>query len=211
MFAYKKLLRDENGNLRPLFVNSEKIFPVNEWIKAEIPFHFPSINGRWYVPAKTGSSVTIPDTTILDELVDRGYCTRRAYTIKAVAFRPGIHCCSLPYFPQGGIKDPYAPYGHRHESNAVFCQIEIADKINYTEKARGQSKAYSKAGKFIPRYADLNYLPENGFYYYSTNLRNKDCDRWMITEKIRIVRELTRAECDEIMVENGLMPQLWAE
>ena len=211
MFAYKKLLQDENGNLKPLFVNSDKIFPVNEWIKAEIPFHFTAENGRQYVPAKTGSSVTIPNATILNELVDRNYCTKRANKIKAVAYRPGFHCCMLPYFPQGGIKDPAAPYGFRHESNAVFCVIEFSDKINYTRTARSQSKAYSKSGKFIARNADLDYIPENGFYYYSTNLKNTEDGLWIIAEKIKIVKILSRNECDEILDCNDLIPQLWEE
>ena len=211
MYAYKKFLQDENGNLCPLFVNSNEIIPVNTWITASIPFHFTAGNGRQYVPAKTGSSVEIPNIATLNQLVDRGYCTRRAHKIRAVAFRPGFHACLVPYFPQGGIKDSAAPYGFRHERNAVFAVIEFSDKINYTRKARSQSKAYSNTGKFIARNADLDYLPENGFYYYSTNLKNNEDGLWIIAEKIKIVKILSRNECDEILNCNDLIPQLWAE
>ena len=211
MYAYKKFLQDENGNLRPLFVNSDQVIPVNEWISADIPFHFTASNGRKYVPAKTGSSVTIPDNATLDQLVQRGYCTRRAHKIKAVAYRPGFHACLVPYFPQGGIKDPAAPYGFRHERNAIFAVIEFSSENNYTRIARSQSKAYSINGKFIARNADLDYLPENGFYYYSTNLKNNEDGLWIIAEKIKIVKILSRNECNEILDCNDLQPQLWQE
>ncbi len=211
MFAYKKFFVDEKYDLHPLFVNSDKIIPVNEWISADIPFHFTASNGRQYVPAKTGSSVEIPNIETLNQLVDRGYCTRRAHKIKAVAYRPGFHCCMLPYFPQGGIKDPAAPYGFRHEKNAVFAVVEFSSEINYTRIARSQSKAYSKNGKFIARNADLDYLPENGFYYYSTNLKNNEDGLWIIAEKIKRVKILFRDECNEILEANDLQPQLWEE
>ena len=218
MLAFKKFFRNGNGNLTTLFVDNAKELPLNEWINATEPFHFTASNGREYVPTRkqcnggkaTGSSVKIPNAMIKARLVELGYCTPRARSVKAVAYRPGWHAGALPYFPQGGIKDKAAPYGMRHERNSVFCLVEI-EGIDYTNKARTQAKCFSKAGNFMPKRADLQHMPTGGFYFYSTNPKNKNNDAWIISDKIRILRELSRKEVAEIMEKHNVQPQLWAE
>ena len=218
MFAFKKFFRNENGNLTTLFVDNAKELPVNQWIKASEPFHFTASNGREYVPTRrqsnggkaTGSSVKIPGAEIKAKLVELGYCTAKAKSVKCVAYRPGWHTGALPYFPQGGIKSKSAPYGMMNERNSVYCIVEIQGK-NYTSKARSQAKCFSKAGKFMPKRADLQYMPKDGFYFYSTNPKNLDNDAWIISDRIRIVRELSRTEVSNIMENNNMQPQLWAE
>ena len=219
MFAFKKFFRNGNGDLTTLFVENAKALPVNEWINADIPFHFTASNGKEYVPTRrqsnggkaTGSSIKIPNAEIKAKLVELGFCTAKAKSVKCVAYRPGWHAGTLPYFPQGGIKAKSAPYGHKHESNAVFCIVEIASQYDWTNTARMQAKCFTKKGKFIPRNADLQYLPDNGFYLYSTNPQNKDHDAWIITDKIRIVRELSRYEVNEYMQDAGKPAQIWED
>lgn len=218
MFAFKKFFQHENGSLSTLFVENAKTLPVGEWISATEPFHFTASNGKEYVPTRknsnggkaTGRSVKIPNAEIKAYLVDHGYCSSKANSIKCVAYRPGWHAGTLPYFPQGGIKDKATAYGHRNESNAVYCLVEI-EGHNYTSTARSQSKCFGKSGKFIARNADLQYMPENGYYYYSTNPANKDHDSWIISDKIRIISILSRDECNNIMAMADMPAQEWAE
>lgn len=219
MFAFKKFFRNENGNLTTLFVDNAKELPLNEWINASEPFHFTASNGREYVPTRrqsnggkaTGSSVKIPNAEIKAQLVKLGFCTAKAKSVKCVAYRPGWHAGTLPYFPQGGIKSKSAPYGMLNERNSVYCIVEVSSKYNWTNTARSQEKCFSAKGKFMPRKADLQFLPDDGFYFYSTNPKNNKHDQWIIADKIKIVRELERNEVEEYMEDNNMQPQLWAE
>lgn len=218
MFAFKKFFRNSSGALTTLFVDNAKELPVNKWINATEPFHFTASNGREYVPTRkqsnggkaTGSSIKIPSAEIKAQLVKLGFCTAKAKSVKCVAYRPGWHTGALPYFPQGGIKSKSAPYGMMNERNSVYCIVEIQGS-DYTSKARSQAKCFSKAGKFMPKRADLQYMPKDGFYFYSTNPKNLDNDAWIISDRIRIVRELSRSEVSNIMENNNMQPQIWAE
>ena len=218
MFAFKKFYMSESGELSTLFVNNSETLPVGQWIEAREPFHFTASNGKEYVPTRkssnggkqTGRMIKIPNEEVKQYLIENGYCTSKAKSIKCVAFRAGWHSATLPYFPQGGIKDKATAYGHKNEKNAVYCIIEIQGQ-DYTSKARSQSKCFSKSGKFIARNADLQHMPENGFYFYSTNPKNKDHDAWIISDKIKIVSILSRDECADIMATAGMPAQQWAE
>ena len=62
------------------------------------------------------------------------------------------------------------------------------------------------------RKADLQYLPENGFYYYATNPMthgHPELGMWAIAGSLKIMRALTQEECDKILAYNNMAPQEW--
>lgn len=184
---------------------------------------------------KTGKSVPISSPELRRELVERGYLKKgsTAKEVTALAYRPGWHAGNLPFFPQGGNKvegyskktedglrpemlrdgqESSVPYEHEHKYNQVVFECEVVADKDYTEIARAQEKAKNKDGSLHYQEADLQYTPEEGFYYYATNpltQNNPNFGAWVISGSLKINRALTQEECDEILHENGLAAQRW--
>lgn len=220
--VYKVFTLDKDGDPSALFVSGKDKLPMGVWLNAQDTWHFTAANGKDYVPStrnpngrgsKTGSSVLIPNEQVRQELIQRGFLPEgsKAKYITALAYRPGWHAADLPYFPQGGKQDPESNYGNVHRANQVVFECELSASRDYTETARNQPKAYNSEGKFVARNADLQYMPKNGYYQYTTNqfLKDEDKGHWYIGGAMKINRALTQEECDTILKENGKAVQEW--
>lgn len=220
--VYKVFTLDKDGDPSALFVSGKDKLPMGVWLNAQDTWHFTAVNGKDYVPStrnpngrggKTGSSVLIPNDQVRKELIQRGFLPdgSKAKYITALAYRPGWHAADLPYFPQGGKQDPESNYGNVHRSNQVVFECELSANKDYTETARSQAKAYNSDGKFVVRNADLQYMPKDGYYQYTTNqfLKDEDKGHWYIGGAMKINRALTQEECDTILKENGKAVQEW--
>lgn len=220
--VYKVFTLDKDGDPSALFVSGKDKLPMGVWLNAQDTWHFTAANGKDYVPStrnpngrggKTGSSVLIPNEQVRKELIQRGFLPdgSKAKYITALAYRPGWHAADLPYFPQGGKQDPESNYGNVHRSNQVVFECEFSANRDYTETARSQTKAYNGEGKFVARNADLQYMPKDGYYQYTTNqfLKDEDKGHWYIGGAMKINRALTQEEWDTILKENGKAVQEW--
>lgn len=219
--VYKTFYVDTHGKPSALFIGNSESIPMNVWVDAKDAFHFTDpTNGKVYVPSmgnptnkeagKTGDMRSFDENTKA-ELVKRGFITEKASKVTALAYRPGWHAGDLPFFPQGGKKDKNSNYGNVHRWNQVVFEIEVDADKDYTEEARNQPKARKKDGD--PKKADLQYMPEHGFYQYTTNPTVKQQTGgkgdWYISHSIKIKRALTEEECNRILAENGMKPQEW--
>lgn len=220
--VYKVFTLDKDGDPSALFVSGKDKLPMGVWLNAQDTWHFTAANGKDYVPStrnpngrgsKTGSSVPIPNEQVRQELIQRGFLPEgsKAKNITALAYRPGWHAADLPYFPQGGKQDPESNYGNVHRANQVVFECEFSANKDYTETARSQAKAFNNEGKFVSRNADLQYMPKDGYYQYTTNqfLKDEDKGHWYIGGAMKINRALTQEECDTILKENGKAVQEW--
>lgn len=223
--VYKCFYVDTHGKPSALFVDNNASLPMNVWLNANDTFHFEAENGNMYVPTmgnatnkdagKTGISVKIPNDDVKKELVKRGYLPEgsKAKSVTCVAYRPGWHGGDLPFFPQGGKKDDNSNYGNVHRWNQVIFEIEVDADKDYTPEAQSQEKAKNKDGSLNLKKADLQYMPEGGFYQYTTNPTVKQQTGgkgdWFISGSIKIKRALTQKECDDILKANGMKEQEW--
>jgi len=230
IFAYKTVTIADDGSPSALFVGGTAKLPVGVWLDAVTPWHIINAkNGKAYVPStqnpwteggKTGDTVVIREEDRA-ELLRRGFIKKpTAKTVTGLSFRPGLHFGSMPAFPQGGktaIGANYQikgkePLGMVHRRNQVVYLCEIDADHDYTAEARAQPKAQTKKGTVNAQAADLQYMPEGGFYEYTTNPQNMGHPErgvWYISGSMKLVRPLTQEECDRILQENGLPPQEW--
>lgn len=224
--VYKIFTLSDDGAPTALFISGTEKLPKGVWLDARDAFHFTAKNGRDYVPStqnpytdggKTGASIEIPSDTVREELIERGFLPKgsKSKKITALAYRPGWHAGTLPFFPQGGKKAPKgSPYPNVHRYNQVVFECEIAADTDYTETARSQGKALTKDGRLNAARADLQYMPKDGFYYYATNpltQNNPNLGAWTISGSVKINRALTQEECDAILKEHGMEPQAWEQ
>lgn len=226
--VYKVFTVASDGSPTALFVGGTEKLPQGVWLDAQDAYHFKAKNGLYYVPStqnpftkggKTGGSVEIPNESIREELIKRGFLPKgsKATKITALAYRPGWHAGTLPFFPQGGMKPPKgmkSAYENIHRYNQVVFECELAAEKNYTAEAEAQLKARNKDGSLNSRKADLQYMPENGFYYYATNPMthgHPEMGMWAISGSLKINRALTQEECDKILADNGKLPQEWEQ
>ncbi len=223
--VYKVFTVSPDGSPTALFIGGTEKLPQGVWLDAQSAYHFQAANGKYYVPStqnpytkggKTGVSVEIPNEQVRQELIERGFLKpgSTAKKITALAYRPGWHAGTLPFFPQGGKKDASANYGMVHRENQAVFECELAADKNYTQEARSQEKAKTKAGKLNLKNADLQYMPENGFYFYATNpltQSHPELGAWAISGSLKINRALSQEECDRILEKNGMKPQAWEQ
>lgn len=228
--AYKVFYVNPQGEPTTLFVGGAAAVPRNVWINANSAYHFQNPqNGLYYVPTmsnpnrsemsgkrknkNTGEGIPIPNDEVRAELLKRGFIKKQdAAKVTCVAYRPGWHAGTLPYFPQGGKAVAGSNYGKVHEWNQVVFEVEIDADKDYTPEARSQPKAFTKSGKLDVRRADLQYMPEGGMYYYTTNpMLDPSEDGWVISASMKIVRAVPQEECDAILAKAGKAPQEWEQ
>ena len=223
-YGFKHKGEAKDGDPSALFVSGKDKIPLGVWLKAQDTWHFTAENGKQYVPStknpstqggKTGASIKIPSDEVRQELIQRGYLPEgsKAKYITALAYRPGWHAADLPYFPQGGKQDVESNYGNVHRYNQVVYDCELAADIDYTPLARNQKKAFKADGTLNVRDADLQWMPQKGFYQYTTNqfLPDSEKGHWYIGGAMRINRALSQEECDKILLENGKQVQEWEQ
>ena len=219
--VYKVFTVDDNGNPSALFVSSAETLPQNVWLDAQDTWHFEDKhNGHFYVPStqnpnteggKTGTPIHLSNISKedLNELERQGFIKRsengeyKAKDITALAYRPGWHAGDLPFFPQGGMKIAGSNYENVHRYNQVVFECEIAADVDYTRTKT------AKNGKV--RFLDMQEMPADGMYKFATNpmTQSSDLGAWYISGSLKIVRALTQEECNQILQENGRLPQEW--
>ena len=222
--VYKVFTIDQAGRPTALFVSGMDALPMGVWLDAQDTWHFTAKNGKQYVPStanpngrggKTGVAVEIPNEATRQELIKRGFLPQgsKAKTVVALAYRPGWHAGDMPFFPQGGVRRAGSNYGNVHHARQVVFECEMDADHDYTDEARRQPKALTKDGRVNEANADLQSMPEGGFYRYSTNPLTKGGKRgtWFISGSLKINRALTQGEADGILRENGFAPQEWEQ
>lgn len=226
--VYKVFTMSPDGSPTALFIGGTEKLPQGVWLDAVSGFHFTAENGKEYVPStknpfskgnKTGASIKIPNDKVRQELIRRNFLPKgsEAEKITALAYRPGWHAGTMPFFPQGGTKPPKnikSAYENIHRYNQVIFECELAADIDYTPEAEAQPKARTKKGTLNTKNADLQYMPKNGFYYYATNPMthgHPELGLWAISGSLKINRALTQDECDKILRDNNLAIQEWEQ
>lgn len=224
--VYKVFTVSPDGSPTALFIGGTEKLPQGVWLDAQPAYHFKAKNGLYYVPStknpytkggKTGATVEIPNEKVRQELIERGFLAEgsKAQKVTALAYRPGWHAGTLPFFPQGGMRPPKGmntSYKNIHRYNQVVFECELAADKDYTHEAEQQPKARNKDGSLNTKKADLQYLPENGYYYYATNPMthgHPELGLWAISGSLKINRALTQEECDDILKKQGMEPQPW--
>ncbi len=227
--ACKIFYVDAQGRPSALFAGGCAPLPAGIWIDAKDQWSFKAPNGRRYIPGcrnpnrtrpdgspknrAGGSPVPMPaDPAERQVLQERGFAGPGASSVKALAHRPGWHAGLLPYFPQGGKRALGTPYGNVHEWNQVVYEVLLSADRDWTDFARSQERARTKDGRVCLREADLDFLPEGGFYHYATNpLLDARDGSWLIADSMCIVRPLSQDECDAMLVCRGMPPQAWEQ
>ena len=224
--VYKVFTLADDGSPTALFIGGTEKLPQGVWLDAQDAYHFRAKNGLYYVPStqnpytqggKTGASVEIPNETVRRELIARGFLPKDSSAVKvtALAYRPGWHAGTLPFFPQGGKKAPQgSPYPNVHRYNQVVFECEVSADKDYTHAAESQPKARTKDGSLNTKKADLQYMPEDGYYFYATNPLthgHPELGLWAISGSLKINRALSQEECDRILMRHGMMPQGWEQ
>ena len=155
MIAYKQFRIDKSGNLHPLFVNTQEVIPVGEWITAKEGER----NADGKVKSKLGS----------------------------LAYRPGWHLSEAPYAPHIGIKENGKIKYMKPDTVWAMCKVKT--DINYTPEAQANGW---RNGKYSAQRAYLDRIPDDGFYWYTTN--PNAFGRWLIAGKIMVCSVLTDEE-----------------
>ena len=102
-----------------------------------------------------------------------------------LALRPGFHSTTIPFTDWIGKKSDNGTLIQRKDT--VWCECEVKGKQYFPENRKGSKELLS------------------GWYYFRTNSKQKE--PWIISDKLKINRELTKEEVKEICNENGLEPQ----
>ena len=115
-----------------------------------------------------------------------------------LSYRPGWHLSEAPFAPHIGVKENGKIKYMKPDT--VWAECEVYDEKNWTIEARRNGITASKHKYemygFNPQKACLNHLPTNGYYWYTTN--PNAFGRWLIAERIKVLRVLTDAEVEDI-------------
>jgi len=181
--AYKlfRVKRNQPGKLFPLYVRANKEVPIGEWIDAVPGDFFIDEKGRKRVKSSLGS--------------------------EGLAYRPGWHSGDSPASHHIGARD-MSKKGQKGWTSPAFRQpyqiwaeVEVgADKDWQVEADAGAE--YTKDGKKIDATADLDYMPEGGFYKYKTNANMTG--KWLISGEMKVNRILTDEEVSRLNKEFGI-------
>ena len=219
--AYK-VFNMYDGEIYPLYIkNANKTpIPFRTWVGGkEGGRKYEALNGHAYVLGDTGQSH--PRSAFSDEvwqqMVDDGVVKPNAKNSpKMLAYRPGWHGTSQPFFPQGGKKDESSNYGKIHTANHVVCKVRFSKDIDLTQAAVDNAPR-TKDGRPNMNEADLKYLPqENGkhsSYEYRTNrgippeVAKKS--KWYVASAMYVESVLTQEEADNILTQSGIPIQEW--
>lgn len=102
-----------------------------------------------------------------------------------LALRPGFHSCEIPFTDWIGKRMPDGQLYQRPDT--VWCECEVDGEQIMVNDRRG-----------------LKTVPE-GWYYFKTNARQ--IYPWIISDKIYVVREITRQEVEDICASFNLIAQ----
>lgn len=213
--AYKAL-RLVNGRLRSLYVGATDDIPMGIWLDArDGGFNIVGPNGRRYVLGSTGNPTRVADLPEASQRILREHGVKTS-TVKLLAFRPGWHTGTLPYNPQGAGPrdkdykrgDPAHPYPHLHGADVVIAEVELPADKSY-QAAFEEEATRTKDGRIKTNESGLRYIPEDGYYNYTTNANNNDLPGdWLIGGAIKVNRLLSQSEINRIMDAAGAPRQL---
>lgn len=99
-----------------------------------------------------------------------------------LALRPGFHSTLIPFTDWIGKKMPDGTLAQRKDT--VWCECEVEGKQYHCNGSR----------KLL-----------DGWYYFRTNAKQKE--PWIISNKIKINRVISKAEVEQICRENGYIAQ----
>jgi len=105
----------------------------------------------------------------------------------SLAYRPGWHLSEAPYAPHIGIKENGKIKYMKPDT--VWAMCEVKDLVDYTPEAHENGW---RNGKYSAQRAYLDRIPENGFYWYTTN--PNAFGRWLIAGTIMVKGVLTDEE-----------------
>ena len=108
-----------------------------------------------------------------------------------LAYRPGWHLSEAPYAPHIGIKENGKIKYMRPDTVWAECEVYDEEDWSYHAYTNGIN-----GKRFNPQKACLKHLPVNGFYWYTTN--PNAFGRWLIAERIKVLRVLTDEEVERI-------------
>lgn len=119
-----------------------------------------------------------------------------------LAYRPGWHLADIPYASHIGKK---GPDGNLYQAlDTVWCECEYSADIDYQPEANERG-LNPKTRKINAKLAQLNHIPENGFYRYKTNPNMTG--NWIIAGAVKVNRVISNDEVAEICREHGVAPQ----
>ena len=78
--------------------------------------------------------------------------------------------------------------------DTVWAEVEYQIDVDYCEEAK--ANGISESGKFNYMKADLDYIPEHGFYRYKTS--PVMTGEWIIAGEMKVIRVLDDQEVKEI-------------
>lgn len=116
-------------------------------------------------------------------------------------YRPGFHCSDIPYETHIGKRGDDGSIAF-FPKDVVWLEVLVWDEINY--QCEANANGVHKNGKFVARDADLDHIPENGFYKYKTN--PAAYAEWIICDLIYPIRELSDREVKELCTKENLTP-----
>lgn len=181
-YGYKLFNKDKEGHLHPLYVNSNQIIPVNQWLAAEC-------------------GEMTPDGKVKSKLGKLAY--RGGWHLNEEA--PYVtHIYGKKYHENGAEIEPNTgrKFDRIQKPNTVWCLVEYETTVDCQPEA--EKNGYNKNGKFIPKNAQLEMVDLHGYYRYKTNPNM--FGTWIIAGNMRIIRELSYSEVVEKCAEYGLQP-----
>ena len=111
-----------------------------------------------------------------------------------LSFRPGWHLCEAPLADHIGKRQ-----GGKlvQAKDSVWCLVAYNASRNYTPDLQRKTS--------VRRDQCMREVPENGYYWYSTNPSAKV--RWLIADRIKVIRTLSDEEVSEACAAHHLVPQ----
>ena len=119
-----------------------------------------------------------------------------------LAYRPGFHCSAIPYVKHIGKKGPSGTIEWFYP-DVYWAEVEVSDDIDYQPEAN-RNGYNPRTGRFNPRDADLDHIPENGYYRYKTNPNMEG--EWVIAGGMKVNRILSDDEVRELCAQHGYTP-----
>lgn len=173
--AYKlfRVKRNQPGKLFPLYVKAKDEVPIGEWVDAVPGEYTVDKNGRKRVKSRIGD----------------------------LAYRPGWHSGDSPASHHIGKRKKGESAPSFRDSFQVWAEVEVGADKDWQVEADARAK-YGKDGKKIDNTADLDYMPEGGFYKYKTNPNMTG--KWLISGEMKVNRILTDEEVSRLNEEFGI-------
>ena len=220
--GYKLMRIDEDGNLYALFIDRANQMQLGQWYDADSPNidDLKKLSDGVYVVDREGNATpftraNMPSVKEVDEATANGQRFMKigryadgsqrienigvngSGTVATFAYRPGWHATNAPSAPHIG--------GGQRRANEVWVEIEYAADNDFRSEAASKA-SLMKNGKPNPKEAQLDHIPEDGYYYYRTNSNADEKQDWILTGSIKPVRILSDAEVERLNRDGGFRP-----